>query len=101
MNLKETEALLQPPALYVPPKEPGRLRKAWRWIAELWWLWFLSTVAILVLWGVLVICDHQVKEQEAWMAECQQERKHYECVALWRQGENHSQVIPVFIPVAH
>jgi hypothetical protein len=51
-------------------------------------------VAFFTLWAVQ---DDQQKER-AFMAECQQHRAHYECVAMWRAGDTQTQIVPVFVP---
>lgn len=47
----------------------------------LWaWLGLAATLAYSVAW----IASDQGQQQEKFMRECSVERKHYECVVLWR-----------------
>lgn len=51
----------------------------------------------LILWlGYLSSEAHEAK-RVAFMTECQQDHKEYECTAMWRAGE--PDTIPVFIPI--
>lgn len=59
---------------------------------------FLLLTAVAI--AVFVAAVHGDNLDEArFMRECQAYRKHYECEAMWRAGENHTQVMPVFIPM--
>lgn len=58
--------------------------------------WVLTAITLgvcaLLWWGV----EESIAARRAFMAECLQDHKQYECTAMWRAGE--SQVVPVFIP---
>lgn len=77
--------------------------------ARYWWrdngpLALLILAMIVFVPVMLIAFDREAKEKAAhearFMAECQQDKKHYECEALWRQGEDHEHMIPVVIPMA-
>lgn len=36
---------------------------------------------------------------EEFMRQCQQDHKEYECIAMWRAGDSHTQVVPVVVPI--
>lgn len=43
--------------------------------------------------------ERERQERDDFMAECMRERKHYECQAMWRAGEKHTELVPVVMPV--
>lgn len=51
--------------------------------------------ALIAAFAILIVGAS--REEEAFMRECLQERKQYECTALWR-GHS-SQVMPIIIPM--
>lgn len=59
----------------------------------------------VVCWGLILACiglavlsaKGDADREERFMSECQQDRKRYECEAMWRAGQ--SQVVPVTVPV--
>lgn len=73
--------------------------------------WLRENFMILFLLGGLGVAmalmvfstDAEQKAKKAheasFMSECQQDRKHYECEAMWRAGEDHEHMIPVVIPM--
>lgn len=93
----------------VPPK-PFELRQLTDKVLDFARDWLINEFVILGTIGGLLIflfawaCTNENKAKAAhearFMAECQQERKHYECEALWRQGEEHDHYVPVVIPMA-
>lgn len=66
-------------------------------------MWGFILFVLLVVVGIFalvyVIADADIKAKNEFIAECMQHQEHYQCVALWRAGESHDQVVPVFIPV--
>lgn len=59
-------------------------------------LFFL--VMCLSLLGIWVVRDGQSQE-DAFMKECQQDHKPYECTAMWRAGESRTLVMPMPVVV--
>lgn len=49
----------------------------------------------LIVGAVVFAANHDMEVAAAFMAECQKDRKEYECVAMWRAGN--SDVVPVYI----
>jgi len=67
------------------------------------WMFFpwgpLLVLFAFTLWAVSVGAEAEKKKRDDWMAECRADgKKNYECVAMWRAGEKHTEVVPVFIP---
>ena len=48
--------------------------------------------------GIRETAEKEAHEKR-FMAECQQDKKRYECEAMWRAGEDHEHLIPVVIPM--
>lgn len=55
----------------------------------------LAMVALLCFLIYSVVTD---TSKEDFMKECMQDKKKYECTAMWRAGK--SSVVPVFIPMS-
>ncbi len=51
---------------------------------------------VILIWWVVVA---EGKREQAFMADCMQERKAYECAAMWRAGESHTTVVPMPVVV--
>lgn len=63
---------------------------------------FFSGLSCLVAAGVFLMVgavQSDSRAQAAFMAQCLQDHKEYECVAMWRAGESHTQVVPMPIIV--
>lgn len=58
------------------------------------WLFLVAFAAILLM--VYFIAISEDTEETAFMAECQRSEPHYKCVALWRQGNSRTVVMPVY-----
>lgn len=55
--------------------------------------------ALVALVGLMWAVDQQ--QEKAWLQfreACIEDRKEYECVAMWREGDKSFTPIPVFIP---
>lgn len=55
--------------------------------------------ALIALVGLMWAVDKQ--QEKAWLEfreACIEDRKEYECVAMWREGDKLFTPIPVFIP---
>lgn len=61
-------------------------------------LLFIACIALFFC-AICYLFIASVKEAErkklAFMEECRQDHKQYECTALWRKGEDTSTVIPI------
>ena len=57
----------------------------------------LLTIAAIIV-GNIVSTKWREEERHAFMVACLKDRKEYECTAMWRAGESHEQIIPIFIP---
>ena len=78
----------------------SRAAKARRWVEDRWVELLLGAAMLAVPVLFVLSLRGKVDKEKAFMAECVADgRKNYECVAMWRAGENHSQVMPVFIPM--
>lgn len=83
----------------------AKLIDAWDWITYTFDVPLCIVMALMLLagWAFLAayIRDDKAKKdhEAAFMAECQQDKKHYECEAMWRAGEDHEHMIPVVIPM--
>ena len=50
--------------------------------------------------GILVLAlIGESAERDAFMAECLEDRKEYECTAMWRSSRPQTTFIPVVVPV--
>lgn len=59
-----------------------------------------SLFLFMVLLGAIAICVKNDNDaNNKFMQECGQDHKRYECEAMWRSGESHEQMVPVFIPM--
>jgi uncharacterized membrane protein len=65
--------------------------------------WVLFSGALLALAGVFWLISEGVKAdriaRDQFMAECVQHRQNYECVAMWRQGQQTTDTVVVPMPV--
>lgn len=55
------------------------------------WVWNNTGKFTLIVLGffvaLFILASSQIERQrKAFMAECQEHQKHYECVAMWRAG---------------
>jgi len=66
---------------------------------ETFWTVIILTIVLAFAAGTYWALQAEAKQRAAFMAECQQERKHYECVAMWRQGESSVAPMPMTIIV--
>lgn len=106
--MNDNDDLIYRPPVYEPPKPPSRITVASKWLLDwtltltvgIWPLWVLLAFGGVVLLWAEAIATRENAQKAAWMAECVKDRKHYECVAMWRAGEQHDQVVPVFIPIS-
>lgn len=64
------------------------------------WLVALGIVSLIAAGGFLIAAVErdEAKERAAFMAECVQYRKQYECTALWRDGQPKTVAVPVVVP---
>lgn len=54
--------------------------------------WILVALIALVFFGFVHIANKQKKEKQAFMAECLQDNKQYQCDVLWSQTDASKQV---------
>lgn len=92
------------PEPYTPPSMWRRAAKWLGWSAELIAIGVAGAaiISLIIFCGWAVVSDESDK-QAAFIAECRHDHKAYECEALWRQGENHTSVVPlpIFINSGH
>lgn len=62
--------------------------------------WVLVGTLVLMAAFFVAAVDADSKARNAFMRECLQDHKQYECTAMWRAGERHERttVVPVFVP---
>lgn len=60
--------------------------------------WVITALVVAILTGILHLGKIDAAKRERFIAQCTQDHKEYECVAMWRAGESHTQVVPVVIP---
>lgn len=54
----------------------------------------IGTLIVLLIIVVAIAAKVEMQEREAFMSDCLQERKQYECTALWRAGRaSHTTVV--------
>lgn len=64
------------------------------------WLTNEGAVALILIAMVVVILFgvySESTEKEAFMNECRQDRKQYECEAMWRGTKTHTTPMPIII----
>lgn len=66
-------------------------------LSDAWPLYAGAALIVLVIVGVGVSAQADAEAKAAFMAECEQYEKRYQCEAKWRAGE--PDVVPVFIPI--
>lgn len=59
-------------------------------------------IAVVLLaagaWGTMVIVNQDSEARASFMRQCLEDRKEYECVAMWRAGQSHTTVVPIYTP---
>lgn len=60
--------------------------------------WVFGAFCALIVGLLIVGAVNSVNEKAAFMAECVQDHKQYECDAIWRSGEPDYIPVPIFIP---
>jgi len=58
---------------------------------------FVAILGVVVAAIFLISSDNETESR--FMSECQADHKRYECLAMWRAGQNHTTVTPVPIVV--
>lgn len=65
--------------------------------------WFIACgiLSFIASGGFLIAAVERdsAKQRAAFMTECIQYRKQYECTVLWREGDPETVVVPVVVPV--
>lgn len=61
-------------------------------------IFIIIVVGVLGL-GIYATRQDNIARTDAFMSECQKDRKHYECVAMWRAGESRTTAVPVIVQV--
>lgn len=56
---------------------------------------FVFGICVVFIALVVVAVSEESKHQDAFMKQCMEDHKQYECDALWRAGEDHTQVVPM------
>jgi hypothetical protein len=59
----------------------------------------LIGLIVLMVFLVFVAGYGEIKQQEAFMADCLQDLKQYECTAMWKSSQPQIVPFPVVIPV--
>lgn len=64
-------------------------------------LFLLFAMCVCLVIAIPLAINEENANRDAFMAECEKDRKHYECEAMWRAGNSHSAVVPMpmIIPV--
>ncbi len=57
--------------------------------------WILVGIIVGLLTITVLAFRQEAKAREAFMAQCLEDRKQYECFAMWRSGQNHTVVVPM------
>ena len=58
----------------------------------------LAMIALVILLSVLAV-NSDLNDKANFMQQCQQDRKEYECYAMWRSSNPQIMPIPIIIPV--
>jgi len=59
----------------------------------------IAAMVIAAVLGIHAVVKENENRRIAFMAECEKDRKHYECVAMWRAGGGFDSLpVPVIIP---
>lgn len=58
---------------------------------------FLFILAIAAIGGFILLGKKDFEAKQAFMTQCREDHKDYECTYMWRSGE--PDTIPVFIPI--
>lgn len=62
-------------------------------------LLFAIVGIVLAVWTIHEGSKEEEKKRQEFMVDCLKERKQYECTSMWRSGEKHEEVVPIFIPM--
>lgn len=62
-------------------------------------LWGIGSIFVAGVFFLIGAAQSDSRARTAFMTQCLQDRKEYECVAMWRAGDSHTQVVPVVMPV--
>ena len=60
---------------------------------------FVGALLCIVFAVLIIVAKQEEKQRDRFMQECTQDRKRYECEAMWRDGESKTVAVPVVIPV--
>lgn len=70
------------------------------WFQDVGWVLIVILLLVgLTSWGGWVTITDRIAREKEFMGECQKDHKKYECTAMWRRAEDHSQtvVMPVVV----
>jgi hypothetical protein len=82
------------------PRELTASEKISKHLDENWILYALLLVVVFCALLMVAMGGALKRERDAFMAECLQDRKQYECTALYGNASgNHNAVVPVVVPV--
>jgi hypothetical protein len=57
--------------------------------------WVVLLVILFIIWLVWLMISSEYEAKQAFMAECMEEKKKYECTAMWRSGDKNTVVVPM------
>jgi hypothetical protein len=60
---------------------------------------FLVLLFVLVFLAAVSDAQREKEQRDKFMVECMRDHKEYECVAMWRRGEDRIVPMPIVIPV--
>lgn len=55
-------------------------------------------IGLLLAVGMMGVMDASTKKQQAWYHACLEDRKQYECDAMWDASQGTYMWMPIFIP---
>lgn len=82
-------------------KAESLICRFWYWLLEVFprvdWLGLLIIGIIVLMVVALGIAGYaETQQNKTFMEECMKDRKEYECVAMWRAGNTHTVVVPIY-----
>lgn len=71
------------------------LTDVWDWACENFVEMLVVVCILTIVFGIGIGIHVEIQQKRAFMQQCMEDHKEYECTAMWRAGETKTTTVPV------